>query len=196
MKLIQRIRERRRKRRLARLKSVPMTFGEYCLLYDCNAIKNHEEMVEKSPKPTTLCGRYMPKDLDNMTMGTLVKVMNDRDDIKMLNAIYNVSQSELQTEWAQNVIGAVRWTTEQLERITELFKSLERDYTTDEILAGFDKRKKDIFATIDWYALRMGITDHDLVLKVPWIVIWKCADEDRKDREYQEAINEIRNKKR
>ena len=196
MKLIQKLRERRRKRRLARLKSVPMTFGEYCLLYDCNAIKNHEEMVEKSPKPTTLCGRYMPKDLDNMTMGTLVKVMNDRDDIKMLNAIYNVSQSELQTEWAQNVIGAVRWTAEQLERITELFKSLERDYTTEEILAGLDKRKGDIFATIDWYAKRMNITDHDRVLKTPWIIIWKCAMLDKTAREDQEAINEIRSKKR
>lgn len=195
MKLIHRLKERRRKRRLARLK-VPMTFGEYCLLYNCNAIKNHKEMVEQSPRPTTLCGRYMPKDLNNMTMGTLVKVMNLKDDIGMFTAIYNVSQSELQSEWAQNVIGAARWTTEQLERITDLFKSLERDYTTEELLAGFDKRKGDIFATIDWYAKRMNITDHDRVLKTPWIIVWKCAMLDKTAREDQEAINNIRSRKR
>ena len=195
MKIIQRIRERRRKRRLARLKSIPMTYGEYCMLYSVGAITNHKEMVEKSPKPTRLCGRYMPKDLNNMTMGTLVEVMGTTDEVKLLTAIYNVTERELSGEWAQNVIGAIRWTSEQMNVITDLFKSLEKDFTAEEVAAGLDKKKPDIFATIDWYAKRMGITDHDRVLKTPWIIIWKCALLDKEMREEQQRLNDIRNRK-
>lgn len=170
-RLIQKLKERRRKRRLRRLKSIPMTYGQYSLLYSVGAITNHDYIVEHSEKPRRLCGRYMPSDLMHLRMGTLTEVMMCKNEIKMLTTIYNVTESELQTEWAQNVIGAIKWTIEQLESITASFSQLESDIETE--------KKGDIFETIDWYALRMGITNHDDVWKVPCLVVWKCAEKDQ-----------------
>lgn len=162
--------KKRRKRRLRRLKSIPMTYGQYSLLYSFGAIQNHDYIVEHSEKPRRLCGRYMPDDLTHLRMGTFVEMMQCKDEIKLLTTIYNVTESELQCEWAQNVVGAIKWTIEQLESITELFSQLDGDAESD--------KQGSIFSTIDWYALRMGITEHDKVLKVPCLIIWQCAKED------------------
>lgn len=170
-RLFQRLKEKRRKRRLSRLKSIPMTFGQYILLYSVGAITNHDYIVEHSEKPRRLCGRYIPSDLMHLRMGTLTEVMMCKEEIKMLTTIYNVTESELQAEWAQNVIGAIKWTIEQLESITASFSQLESGIETE--------KKGDIFETIDWYALRMGITNHDDVWKVPCLVVWKCAEKDQ-----------------
>lgn len=173
-RLFQRLKEKRRKRRLSRLKSIPMTYGQYCLLYGVGAITNHKYIVKHSEKPRSLCGRYMPDSLTHLRMGTFVEVMQCKDEIKLLKTIYNVTESELQAEWAQNVIGAIKWTIEQIESITESFSQLESDTKTD--------KQGNIFSAIDWYAQRMGITSHDDVLKVPCLIIWQCAKEDQERR--------------
>lgn len=173
-RLFQRLKEKRRKRRLKRLKSIPMTYGQYCLFYGVGAITNHDYIVERSEKPRRLCGRYMPDSLTHLRMGTFVEVMQCKDEVKLLTTIYNVTESELKTEWAQNVVGAIKWTIEQLESITASFSQLESDTTTD--------KQGNIFSTIDWYAQRMGITSHDDVLKVPCLIIWQCAKEDQERR--------------
>lgn len=173
-RLLNKLKERRRKRRLRRLKSIPMTYGQYSLLYSVGAITNHDYIVKHSEKPRRLCGRYMPSTLTHIRMGTFVEVMQCKDEIKLLKTIYNVTESELQNEWAQNVIGAIKWTIEQLESITESFSQLEDGTKTD--------KQGNIFSAIDWYAQRMGITNHDDVLKVPCLIIWQCAKEDQERR--------------
>lgn len=174
----------------------PMTFGEYCILHTHGAILNHNEVMASAPKPRRLCGRYLPESLDNMTMGMLTEVMMIKEDAKLLTAIYNISIPELETEWAQDVIGTLRWTIEELKRITTLFSQMERELTADEIMAGAEQMKGDIFTTIDWYARRMGISDHDEVLRVPWVTIWRCAKDDRDREEYRQRLHNIQIKKR
>lgn len=181
---------------MGKVNRLPMTFGRYCLLHSVGAISNHEEIIATAKKPVRLCGRYLPNDLDRITMGQLVDVLEEKNETKTLTILYNVSQSELEAEWAQNVIGAIKWTSEQLESITALLNALNRDFTADEIMAGAEQMKGDIFSTIDWYALRMGITDHDEVLKVPWIKIWRCAKDDREAAEYKQRLTNIKNQKK
>lgn len=191
MNLYYRIKERRRLSRLKKLKSIPMKYREYCLLYNFGAISNHADVIERAKKPEKMCGRYLPDDLNSMTMGTLVEVLNSKDEVKMLVSIYNLTTSEIQDERADIVIGAIKWTNEQLQSICGLFKQLERDFTADEIMAGAEQMKGDIFSTIDWYARRMCITDHDDVLKTQWIKIWRCAKDDRDRDEYRQRLNNI-----
>lgn len=174
---MKRLIQKLKKRRLKRLKSIPMTYGQYSPLYSVGAITNHDYIVEHSEKPRRLCGRYMPSTLTYLRMGAFVEVMQCKDEIKLLKTIYNVTESELQNEWAQNVIGAIKWTIEQLESITASFSQLESDTETE--------KKGNIFSTIDWYAQRMGITNHDDVLKVPCLIIWQCAKEDQERRAKQ-----------
>lgn len=173
-----------------------LTYGEYCMLYAINAIANHRELTEKMPRPRRLAGRWMPEDLNGMSMGTLVEVLEQKEELKLLSVVYGISTSELEAERAENVIGAIRWTVKQLESITGLFSMLEREYTAEELAAGIETMKGDIFSTIDWYARRMGITDHDEVLKVSWIKIWRCAKDDRDAAEYSRRLQSIMNNKK
>ena len=176
---------------------LPMTFGQYCLLHSIGAISNHEEVIAKAKKPVRLCGRYMPDNLDGMTMGTLAEVLNSKDEIKMLVSIYNLTTSKIQDERADIVIGAIKWTSEQLESITALFKQLERDFTADEIMAGAEQIKGDIFSTINWFVGKSnGRYSHDEALRVPWIIIWRCAKDEQEEREYKQRLTNIINQKK
>ena len=178
-------------------KRQPMTYGEYCTLLSHGVIKNHKEIIEAAEKPWKLCGRFMPDSLDMMRMGTLVEVMSGKDDVmKAMTSIYNVTRGELSEERADVVIGAMKWTESQMSRIADLFSRLERELTADEIMAGAEQMKGDIFNTIDWYALRMGISNHDEVLRVPWVTIWRCAKDDRDRDEYKLRLHNIQNQKR
>lgn len=180
-----------------RIKQRQMTFGEYCTLYANGAVKNHAEIMATAPKPRILCGRYLPDSLDTMTMGTLAEVMNIKEEIKLLTTIYNVTASELRTEWAQDVIGTLRWTADELKRITELFSQLERELTADEIMAGAEQMKGDIFTTMDWFMrYSNGRYSHDEVTKVPWIIVWRCARDYQQAEEYRQRLHNIQNQRR
>lgn len=180
-----------------RIRQRLMTFGEYCTLYANGAIANHAELMMSAPKPQRLCGRYLPKSLDNMTMGTLAEVMNVKEDTKLLTTIYNVTTSELMTEWAIDVIGTLRWTAEELKRITDLFSQLERELTADEIMAGAEQMKGDIFTTADWFfRYSNGKYTHDEVMRVPWIIVWRCARDSQQREEYRQRLHNIQNKRR
>ena len=48
-----------------------------------------------------------------------------------------------------------------------------------------------LFGMLDWYAVRMGISDHDQVLKVPWLRIYKCMDMDNKRRAYEKRLQKV-----
>jgi hypothetical protein len=130
-------------------------------------------------------------------MGTLAEVMKVTEDTKLLTTIYNVTTSELMTEWALDVIGTLRWTAEELKRITDMFSQLERELTADEIMAGAKQLKGDIFNTIDWFQLHCnGNLSHNEVLKVPWIVVWRCASDVKEKEEYRQRLHNIQNQRR
>ena len=63
--------------------------------------------------------------------------------------------------------------------------------TAKEKQAGVEKLQFGLFGILDWYAKRMGITDHDDVLTVPWLRIYKCMDMDNKVEQYQRRLNDI-----
>ena len=44
---------------------------------------------------------------------------------------------------------------------------------------------------LDWYAVRMGISDHDQVLKTPWLRIYKCMEMDYKRSLYERNLQKL-----
>ena len=65
--------------------------------------------------------------------------------------------------------------------------------TAEEIRAGINKMNFGVFGMIDWYARRMGITDHEEVMSVPWVRVYKCLDMDSQTNEYHKRLTKIRN---
>ena len=171
----------------------PMTFADYVMLTHYNAISNADE-ISRLPKPKKFCGRWMPDNLKWMPMGLLIDVMKDRDVIKMLMKIYNVTQSEIERESATIVVPVINWTIEQLNMIGNVFKSLDKPLTAEEIMAGLDsdELKGDDFSAVDWYAQRMGITNHNDAMKVSWVTYYGCAKEDARMAEMKLRLSKAR----
>lgn len=167
-----------------------MTFAEYVMLTHYNAVSNADELY-RQPKPDRFCGRRMPEDLKWMPMGLLIEVMKDKDVIKMLTKIYNVTQSEIESECATIVVAVINWTIGQLNAINDAFKSLDKPLTAEEIMAGLDSEelRGDDFSAVDWYAQRRGI-GHNEAMREPWTLYYGCAREDARKAEIKRRLNE------
>ena len=48
-----------------------------------------------------------------------------------------------------------------------------------------------MFGLVDWYAKRMGIQNHDEVMDVCWMRVYKCMDMDTKTQEFNRRLAEI-----
>ena len=75
--------------------------------------------------------------------------------------------------------------------MNKLFESLTPQATAKEKQAGIDTLHFGLFGMLDWYALRMGITNHDEVLQVPWMRIYTCMEMDNLRHAYERRYSKI-----
>ena len=78
-----------------------------------------------------------------------------------------------------------------MQKINKLFDSVKSKPTKEEERAGIENLKFGVFGLIDWYALRMGITDHEEVTKVTWGRVYKCLEMDNKKRDFEKRLAEV-----
>ena len=90
------------------------------------------------------------------------------------------------------MLGLRNMVVAELERIAGLFGMLAREPDAAEVMAGVEQLDFGMFGLADWYAKRMGITDHDEVFDTPWLRIWQCRKNDIEEAEYQERLQKIR----
>lgn len=166
-----------------------MKFRTYKTLRRLGLItQESEDRLQEAPRPDRLCGKAIPQDLNDLTMGQLADIMSLKkdDEIEAVHIVTGIDTKLLDKEPALKVIGLVNFIQSELQRISELFKQLKPHYTKEERQAGVEDLDFGIFGTIDWYAQRMGITNHDEVLRVPWLHIWQCSLIDKERHEYQQ----------
>ena len=74
---------------------------------------------------------------------------------------------------------------------------MEYQPTPEEVQAGYYKMNLNLgeFPTLDWYARRMGIADHDEVLKVGWVRIFACKKIDHENQLFQKRVQDLRDAK-
>ena len=87
-------------------------------------------------------------------------------------------------------VTAVDVVPEKVEKINKLFEKASGKPSEIERRAGIDKLTFGLFGMLDWYALRMGYVDHDEVLRVGWMRIYKCMDMDTKKAEFNKRLQE------
>ena len=168
------------------------SFREYLFLKSFNLIKSPtDKELEQLKRPEKLCGRFTQPSLNSLTMGQLAEIINTEDTVKIIQVITGLSEREIMAEPYERVVGYIHFVTAELKRIADLFKQLEINYSNEELQAGVKDLNFGIFGTIDWYARRMGITDHDAVMKIRWIRIWQCAMNDGMKLKYERKYNEI-----
>ena len=135
-----------------------------------------------------------PEDLSALTIGQLIEIgeaSGADTDYRIIDIVLGMGKEQADKCRATEVVAFLSWIGRQVKRINKLFESIQTRPTAKEKQAGVDNLQFGLFGILDWYAKRMGITNHDEVLTVPWLRIYKCMEMDNKVEQYQRRYNEI-----
>ena len=142
------------------------------------------------PCPARIGRIEPPQSLDDITLGQLIQL----EQIGAKNGVFVAIAEVLlgkDEAWALSapaaeMLGLRNMVVAEQERIAALFASLHREPTAAEVMAGVEKLNFGMFGLADWYARRMGISNHDEAFNTPWIRIWQCRKNDQAENEYRE----------
>ena len=145
-------------------------------------------------RPAYIGETKCPEDLSALTIGPLIEI-GEADgaeaDYCIIEIVLGIGKAETDKCRATEVVAFLSWIGGQVKHINRLFEQVQTKPTAKEKQAGVEKLQFGLFGILDWYAKRMGITDHDDVLTVPWLRIYKCMDMDNKVEQYQRRLNDI-----
>ena len=146
--------------------------------------------------PAQIGGRLAPQDLNDITLGQLIQLEAIAAEKGVFVAIAVVLLGKDEA-WAMKapameMLGLRNMVVAEQDRIAALFASLTRDHTAAEIMAGIEQLNFGMFGLADWYARRMGISDHEDAFNTPWLRIWQCRKNDIEEAEYNERYQKIK----
>lgn len=142
-------------------------------------------------------GRYKtPPDLNAMTLGQMFQlsrvVTPDGAFYAPCEILLGMSHEEVRRAEATQVVRFAGWVSAQLEKVNELWGRLKPQYSAEELRAGVERLSFGAFGIADWYARRMGINDHEIVMQVPWLRVYQCMKIDTETAAYQRRLQQIR----
>lgn len=151
--------------------------------------------IDRYERPLFIGGKATPATFNWLTIGQLIELseLGDTDEslYRIVEITMQMQRKEIDKARAVDVVRYVGWAFGEVERINKLFRTFENKPTPKEKRAGVDTLQFGLFGMLDWYALRMGIEDHDKVLEVPWLRIYKCMDMDKKKQDYERKLQQI-----
>lgn len=171
-----------------------MRLDKFIMISEC-ITDGTVNMMQEAGKPDEVCGVKAPDDLNNLTFGQLVTLQSIQtlQDIVFIpcEELLHVKRCKVMKEDALTVMRFSFWVADKVKEIGEMFKALSILPTPEEKQAGIDSLNFGLFGTIDWYAKRMGMKDHEDVESVPWIRIYKCIEIDNQKQEYERRLRHV-----
>ena len=151
--------------------------------------------IQQYPRPSFVGRTSVPETLNDLTIGQLIELStigeNNASLYRIPEIILSMKPETTAKTRAVEVVQFIGWVTGEVQRINKLFEQAGGKPTEAEKRAGVNKLSFGLFGMLDWYAKRMGITDHDEVLSVPWMRIYKCMEMDNLVQQYEKRYNEI-----
>ena len=155
-----------------------------------------QEKLHNAKRPVKVGRVVTPSTLNDLTMGELMQLQGISSEREMIlvpcRVLLGLDERKVMRSEAYDVLAFVFWAAREVERINKLFASTNVPPTPEEKQADADKRNFGMFGRIDYYAQRMGITDHEAVEYVPWVRVYKCLDMDaqriRMDRRLRKVL--------
>lgn len=151
--------------------------------------------IMKSPRPLKVGKRETPSNLDDMTMGQMLAISSCGDSWEMfyvvMHELMGMEREEVDRSDAAQVVMFVGWSSKQISDINEMFRRIKSTRTQDEVKAGAERLDFGAFGLVDWYAKRMGITNHDDVMGVPYLRVYQCLKMDVERDEYEKRLAKI-----
>ena len=168
------------------------------LMLESILTEESQQVLLNLPKPSKAFGIDTPEDLNGITIGQLSELQQAVESENMRTIItacarilLGVAPIKVLRSRADHAIGFSLWVMRELERIAKMWKAIAVPPTPEALQAGADKLDTDSFDTIDWYARRMGITNHDEAMSVPWVRVWRCMKKDNQEAQFQQRLREV-----
>lgn len=153
--------------------------------------------LSRLQRPSFVYGRRVPENLYSLTLGELFKlqaIQSEEDAVIVpCEVILKMDAKEVMKAEASEVFGFIVWVAEEMKKINKLFERTRIPPTKEEKQAGVEQLNFGAFGIIDWYARRMGITDHEAVEYVPWMRVYKCLDMDAQQSLYERRLRDVYN---
>ena len=171
-----------------------MKFSEWCMLLRYGTFEKSFQF-ERLGKPMFVGDKAIMSDLNELTFGQIVKLQ----EIQKMNEIFivppqvilDMSVDEVMNTSATEVVRFAAWVAREMVRINKLFASTNRKPTEKERRAGIERLTFGTFGTVDYYAQRMGIKDHEEVMSVPWMRVYKCLQIDSEKAKYEQRLRKL-----
>lgn len=154
-----------------------------------------QEALQQANRPLKVGGVETPSTLNDLSLGELMQLQGISSEREMIlvpcKVLLGLDERKVMNSDAHDVLAFVFWTAREVERINKLFASTNIPPTPEEKQAGADKMNFGMFGIIDYYAQRMGITDHEAVEHVPWVRVYKCLDMDAQRARMERRLRKI-----
>lgn len=151
--------------------------------------------VKNLPRPSRVGKNDVPTDLNGLSLGQLLQLQemnNERDTFFVpCRVLFGMKDEEIAECKALEVVCLASWVAREVERIGKLFEACHNKPTAQEVKAGIHQLNFGVFGMIDWYARRMGVTNHDEVERVPWVRVYKCMQMDAETEAFNRRLNEV-----
>lgn len=168
------------------------------LMLESILTEESRELLLKLPKPHKVCDKETPADLNSISLGTLYDLQEAvaSEDMRTIvtecaRILLGIAPLKLLRSRADYALGFALWVLRELERIAKMWSAISPKPSAEAVQAGIDKLDFGNFGTVDWYAQRMGIADHDIVMRLPWVRIFECMRIDNERGAFQERLREI-----
>lgn len=153
------------------------------------------ERLKNKNKPVTIGGVTVPDNLFLLTWEQFsnlqVSGTNEKDFFKPFEIILGLEEKQLLNCKLFDIIGFIIFVRNELERIAKLFEKIKHNPTSEEIQAGINNLDFGTFGTLDWFARRMGFSDHSVAEKMPLIRIYRCMEIDNATAKYEKRLRTI-----
>lgn len=154
--------------------------------------------IKELNAPRKICGTPCPANLQRVNYGTLITLQSVgagtyyETATNLVAALFpEIKRERIDNAPAADVLGVVAMIAREMERIGKLFATLNNDPTPEEQRAGVELLQFGAFGIADYYAKRMGITDHETAFKTPWARIFKCLSMDKARGDYEKRLRNI-----
>lgn len=153
------------------------------------------EMMKRLPPPRYVGEHKVPENLNDLTIGELLSLqgISDVKDCLFIicRVLFGMNETEVLAAPAEDVIALSAWVAKEVERISKLFMSTSVPPTDEERQAGVGDLNFGMFGILDYFALRMGITNHEEVEHVPWVRVYKCMEMDAEKTKYERRLRRV-----
>lgn len=171
-----------------------MRTKEFLIL--CEVTKEDmQAKISRLQRPSFVYGRRVPEDLNELTIGELFKlqaISTEEDAIYIpCEVVLGLTREEVLRAEAAEVFGFLVWVAGEVAKIGKLFDRTKVPPTKEEKQAGVEQLNFGAFGVIDWYARRMGITDHEWAAHTPWMRVYKCLEMDARQMQYERKLREV-----